>query len=238
MMGLAVSELWAIRQDQIQHDREQALASCQQLQQFQGIANSLNTSMSTSNSQFQTTVGHVDSVLEMTQQVSKLAKDNLQNLTGGKSFAYLVPQVASGVVPVPFSIHNDGNNILTGVTISVRKGLIEEDNPSPWGPYDDPTIYVGTLHPQDIRLITMRITPHPGKSGLDIYVFTISAQNFYVDQWMVFRKATNRVPWAYKDNVSRSLIVSQVGNTTNYRNEVMIKHAWSDGSADDDSPRK
>ena len=74
-------ELRSIHLDQVQHDREQAFAHCEQLQSFNQIATALSTSIKDSQQQFDATMGKINGVAD--------------NLSGGRSFAYMVPE------PVP-----------------------------------------------------------------------------------------------------------------------------------------
>ena len=203
---------------------------------FGGIAESLKTSIDTSKTQYTSTITHVDGVLTKTQQVASLAKQSLENITGGNSFAHVTPQV--GYSPVPFSIYNDGPNILTGVSVNVRKGLIEADNPDTFDVFGQ-ELEIGTLAPHQLEIVpNFSIRPHPGKSGLDVYVFTIRAQNFEVEERMLFRRSANQKQgeWAYKFNLTRQLIASQKGNTTYFKYQTLMKARWSDGGKDELPP--
>src|ERR1022692_1167943 len=51
----------------------------------------LEASIVASKTQYDNTIIHVDGVLQTTQKVGVLAQRNLENLTGGKSYAYVEP---------------------------------------------------------------------------------------------------------------------------------------------------
>jgi len=56
-------EIRTIYLDQAQHDREQALARCQQLESFQKIADSIDTAISNSSAQFAATMNNMGKIL-------------------------------------------------------------------------------------------------------------------------------------------------------------------------------
>lgn len=56
MLALLGLEMWSLRRDGIEHDEERADAECKQLQQFNQIAATLGTAITTSQQQFQATM--------------------------------------------------------------------------------------------------------------------------------------------------------------------------------------
>jgi hypothetical protein len=56
-------EIRTIYLDQAQHDRDQALARCQQLESFRGIADTLNVAISDSSTQFTSTMSNIGKIL-------------------------------------------------------------------------------------------------------------------------------------------------------------------------------
>jgi hypothetical protein len=100
-------------------------------------------------------------VLKTKQAVAGLTRNTLQNLTDGNSFAIIIPQVGLNELPMALSIRNTGSQPLTGVTISVREGIKDADNPSPLPDLGTQSI-VGTLSPHELRLLPITITPYIG----------------------------------------------------------------------------
>jgi hypothetical protein len=56
MFSLVGLELWGLHRDRVDHDQEQADAECKQLQQFDKIADKIGTAITTSQTQFNTTM--------------------------------------------------------------------------------------------------------------------------------------------------------------------------------------
>ncbi len=92
LVGLEIRTLY---RERAEHDREQEFARCQQLRSFESIADSLKSAITISQGQYQSTLKHVDGVLKTTEDVSRLAKKSLDNLTGGESFGYVIPNIGS-----------------------------------------------------------------------------------------------------------------------------------------------
>lgn len=103
---LMSAEVWMMSVDRERNDSEQAAARTASENNFREIANGIRESVSESDRNFAATIGKTKEVLE--------------NITGGKSFAVVTPQVWTGLVPIPLSIRNEGKQTLTGVTVTVR----------------------------------------------------------------------------------------------------------------------
>jgi hypothetical protein len=82
-------EIRTLYLDRDQHDAEQALARCQQLQSFNQIAQTLGTAITNSQAQFQITMQGVQKVFDKTQQAADTATDAVNTVTGGKGFCYI-----------------------------------------------------------------------------------------------------------------------------------------------------
>ena len=238
MVGLAVLELWAIRQDQIQHDRELKLANCKQLEQFQGIANGLKSSVATSYSQFQTTLGHVDSVLKTTQEVASVSKTNLAEVSGEGSHPCVVPdESAMPADKVPFVIWNRGKNILTGVEVSIHN--MKQYREARAGGEDHRTL-IGTL-PKEWPKLIPAITPEIDREGVGHYVAEIWTQNGTYDEEINFRKAKNSQGWAFQywltkqeelNGPTKAFPKAHRGDSTGVPIKDCQRFKWSDGSSD------
>ena len=202
-------ELRTLYLDRDEHDAEQALIRCRELESFQHIADTLSGAIAQANAQYTSTINHVDGVLATTQEVGKLSQQTLENVTGGNSYAYVIP--ATVVPRVGFShpvtvdtrfsawVQNNGKHILSGVFVSVVKmknasgisdgGLI--------GP-----IEVGVMSGNS-RVMLPRFFMNPEGDGTDHYFITITAQNGNYDEDLYFRKSKDGTGWAYRLTVNK-----------------------------------
>lgn len=96
MFCLVALEMRTLYLDRAEHDADQNVARCREIESFKAIADGIKSSVSTSQAGFSATIGHVDGVLRTTQDVGKLARENLLAVTGGDSFAYVYPGMAPG----------------------------------------------------------------------------------------------------------------------------------------------
>ena len=139
--ALVLLEIKSIYQDRNAHDEAQALARMEQLNQFKMIADGINTSIQTSQRHYDATISKVSTVLDTAQEVAKLSQKNLENITGGNSFGFIVPQV-DGTQDVPLVVWNHGDQVLSGVTISISR--TQDPN---WGREFYHPIFIGTIGP-------------------------------------------------------------------------------------------
>jgi len=224
-------ELRSIRLDQIQHDREQAFASCEQLQSFQKLAATLESTAAASKSQYESTIGQVNGILGKTQTIAGLAERNLQNVTGGKSFGFVVPQVSGGAVPIPLLVWNNGDEVLSGVTITIANTTHDPN----WGSAFFAPIYIGTISPHGHAPVPgiYAITPRPeAKSGEDNYWIEVSAQNGTVDQSLWFRRGKKDPgAWAYSYMLTKhertKKAIKNVPKGAQYMKPLLTR-GWSD----------
>ena len=127
-----------------------------------------------------------------------LAKDSLNNLTGGGSVAYVAPQVpANGRIPL--GIVNAGRYPLTGVTV-----VVEDITTFPFK--ISPTTVVGTLSSHIVRELDLSVAPVPGDNppGVASFWIFIYAQNGTTRQLLQFRKG-KKMLWDYRSTVSREV---------------------------------
>jgi len=212
---LGVSAIKATQSENDEHNR-----------QFASIISGLAKTIQTSNEQFQETMNKNNAILDSTKKAVDLSKKNLENITGGESFAFLRPQV--GYSPVPLSIRNEGKNILTGVTVKIY-GQDSYDVNNPGKFLSVPQITIGTLHPKETRLIPgVNLTPSLDANGWDAYQIDISAQNDTVQEHLIFRKPTGDCGafWEYSFVVERGFIISQTQKETKLGYKTLIKQDW------------
>jgi|ERR1700674_1397348 len=208
---LLVAEIHSIRSDRTHADNQAKVDRAAQDAAFELVLKKEDAALAESLLGFNTVAG--------------LAKQSLEIETGGKSFAYLTPQVFSGITPIPVSIYNYGKNPLTGVVVTIyppTQGL-ESFTKSVLDPQE---IEVGTLHPGILRMLKYTIDPDLIKSGVDVFRLEISAQNFTVTQYLWFKRGVH-IPWTYKTLVQRQYVKSKVGKSTYFGYEILFQSDWS-----------
>ena len=195
LVAFTVLEVRAINRN----DEENRKARDRQNESFNAIVQKLESSARTSEGQYASTISHVDDVLGTTESVANLAKESLEDITGGNSFAYLAPQPATEGGGVPLAIVNPGRYPLTGVTVTVR-----DVTEYPFRTY--PTLSVGTLASHVVRQLDFEVKPIPGTdpAGVASFDITIFAQNGESNELLQFRRG-KRVLWDHRAQVSRSV---------------------------------
>jgi hypothetical protein len=184
-IALCVVEIRAIRHDRDVAANDQAEVRKREEENFRTIASGLQKSIDNSQTQFAATMSQAKAILAKTQSVSTLTERNLQNITGGESFAFVRPQVeAAGKGPIGLVVWNHGNEVLTGVTVAFSR-----TNDPNWGSEFFNRFVVGTIAPHDGAMIPVTLTPQLGDNGIDHYWLMVSAQNGTVDETLDFRES-------------------------------------------------
>ncbi len=194
---------------------------------FKGIADGLKASLDNSKQQYETTIGHVDGVLETTQKVSVLAKENLENVTGGNSFAYVYPKNIGGSNNFRLFVHNEGKQILSGVVVTVVRVISGSAVPGEnafaiMQPEQNP-ISIGTLPPNEGRSISLPqglMTPIPRPDRTAHYHIWINAQNPGSSENLDFRPSKDGRGYAY------SLVVWKPATGKRRRDDVYSENLW------------
>lgn len=159
------------------------------------------------------------------QPASPTSAATRDDLTGGDSFAYLVPQPHAGTNVLPLAIWNHGDYILNGVTVRIRN-LRDFTNPPVF--IATPIITVGVLAPHGFQLLTDVLHPQPDKSGIDYYWIELSAQNGMVVQNLQIRRGNGSLQWAYRYNVTKTVHIQEKDKTTGVQSIVLDQMKWSD----------
>lgn len=160
--------------------------------------------------------------------VATLSRQNLENITGGESFAAVTPQVWSGLVPIPLTIYNYGKQTLTGVTVTIRRPDAWDFTRNPYSMYvaEASAISVGTLHRREIKVLNATISPViREKEEVCRYQIDISAQNFTVTENLVFKRGIH-VPWDFEYTVVRQYVKSQTEKETKLGYVTLAKTEW------------
>ena len=159
-----------------------------------------------------------------------MAEENLENITGGDSFAIITPQVWLGLVPIPLSIRNNGKQTLTGITVRILDSKSWDlDNPRSF--YESQIIDVGTLHAGELRLLKESLTPieselRDGNVKVVQYQISISAQNFTAEEHLLFKRGM-KLPWVFRYNVTRQFVTSQTKDKTTFGYKVLANTEWT-----------
>ncbi len=119
-------ELRTIYLDAAQHDREQALARCQQLESFQKIAGTLEQAIAQSQKQFAVTMGEEGKIFGT-------ARSNLDAVTGGDTFVEfdVAPNMGQGNPPTyPMSVFIVGKYPIRNLAAEIQKVEPQRDEAS------------------------------------------------------------------------------------------------------------
>lgn len=119
-------EIRTIYLDAAQHDREQALARCQQLESFQRIATGIDQSLEQSQKQFTATM--VESA-----KIFGTAKSNLDAVTGGNTFVEfdVAPNMGQGNPPIyPMTVSINGKYPIRSMAAQIQKIELARDEAS------------------------------------------------------------------------------------------------------------
>ncbi len=212
-LGLMSAEVWMMGIDRNANETKERKAEQTQLQGFSDIGDGIKAAIAESDRNFNATIGKTNQVL--------------LNITGGKSFGYIVPQFGGGEV-APLIVWNHGDQPLSGVTITIAR--TQDPN---WGNAFYQPIFIGTIGPHDHA-------PVPGflnlrfeeKSGMDNYWIMISAQNGTVSQSLTFRKdRTGKRAWAYSYQVTKPVTLTKPRGPIPKGATIMqplLTRAWSD----------
>jgi hypothetical protein len=208
MLVLLCAEFYSLYSDQRQHDSEQDNARCEQLHSFSAIAQKLEGDISANKQHFDQTMDKVSGLLESTRTIGNIAEKNLENLTGGESFAYVTPFSTSAPFTT-FMLRNDGNQILSGVHVEIEAytndcslSTVGSCIPS----YDiKKGIEVGILGARTRQSILepVPVTTRADRTGH--YNIRIVAQNGQAIQEMWFRPSTLHLGFAYRFVVIRPI---------------------------------
>lgn len=224
---LVFLEVRTLYLDRDQHDREQAQARCEQIERFGQIADGIKQSIDQSQKQYEGTISHVDGVLSTTQNVAALAKKNLESITGGSSFAYVIP--FTGIPPssfprvrdplLTFMIVNQGPDILTGVSVTIAKivkqyphGAITSGEVAP--------VLVGNLGPHASQPVPDTYIHERGLSAdsrMNHYECFITAQNGTIREEIYLRLAKSGIGWAYQIEVEKNTGKHQILKKIDWR---------------------
>lgn len=185
-------EIVTLYQERSENQAQQAQTRKDEEIRFAGI-------LQQSQKQFEATMAKTGKVLDKTQKVAELAEENLSNLTGRNSVAYIAPQPPDTDGKVPLGIVNAGRYPLTGVTVVVM-------DVTTWPFKTQPPLIVGTLASHVVRRLNLSVDPVVGTNppGVASFWIFIYAQNGTSSQMLQFRKG-KKVLWDYRSSLNREV---------------------------------
>lgn len=194
-------EFRAINKDRTDHDLEVRAEREQFGANFKSIAEGLNTSITTSQKQFEAMMRRTNSVLT--------------SVTGGTAFAVVMPSTfVRGDNEFPLLIENHGDQILTGVTVTVYKyGVFTPGTSGEIVQSVNNRINVGTLHVGERLVLATRIRPLGAmefeEKGVHMYraFIFVAAQNFTTEELLDFKKGVDGT-WLFKYMTSENPAVA------------------------------
>jgi hypothetical protein len=205
---LTISELRTIIASGQDAEKQKVYDECILEQNFQTIE-------SESQHQFSSTMDGVNKVFAKTEEAADTATNAVNQITGGKAFAYLIPStvVLPGYVQMnAFStnIKNNGGQILTEVSVSLAR-VVKEGEDGQWaGSRMDSGLMspvpVGSLAPHESRLTpTIYIDPKTFVDHEAHYRAVVYAQNGQILEDIYLRPAKGGIGWAYRLKIERPL---------------------------------
>jgi len=236
LFSFAVLELRSIKedrntQDAIQTDYRynQDLQRVQQAKNFQTVVGGIQSAIKKSDEHFNETVKRTGQVL--------------RNITGGDSFAYVVPNNLDPRDQMTGVVWNNGEQPLTGVTLTIAH---TSEQPQVWGEQFYKPIFIGTIGPHAHAPIPgseFVFAPRPGNNGEDSYWIMLSAQNGTAQETLRFRR--NKLSpafWAIQFQVSRSydpdrpqrekiMLKADTKSRKPPRFELLLVRDWTDDMA-------
>ena len=180
----------------LQESKERLLRK-QENDRFSAIMQEFQTTLKLSQEQFQATMHRTNSVLT--------------NITGGKSYAVVMPILYPPRDDVPLLIENHGTDILTGVSVTIYSdGLWMKWNQESILKSVENRIVVGTLHPGERLVLSSRLLPGnipemETESGSSRRCFVwIAAQNFTSEEILDLKKYADG-KWTFRYSVFEHL---------------------------------
>ena len=188
-------EFRAIEHDRTENNSANTKARNEENEKFDQIAQSMKRSIANNQEQFNATMTRTNRILD--------------NVTGGTSYAVLLPDTFGQDKELPLMIENHGENVLTGVSVMVTF----------WGAYAGKVpdfilnavnnrINVGTLGPEErlwldgkLRTDALATVDQDGEKVLCAYV-SITAQNFTSREFLYFKKQDGK--WMFKYSIFRT----------------------------------
>ncbi len=192
--GFLIVELRSISHDRTVSNESAKNVRDEQDRNFSQILKNNRDEVADNKNKFSATMSRFGVIQSTTEEVAKLSKQNLENITGANSYAWIIPQVQDLSYPsrVPLVIHNYGPHTLTGVTARIfDMAAFESDNLVSdvlKQEYDVPNIEIGTLLSGQSRPVPYSIPSFVMNSkGTHMYRLAITSQSGEIYEVLQFR---------------------------------------------------
>jgi hypothetical protein len=208
-----ITEFRAIDKDRADNQEAQKKFFESQKEGFAGISQQAAQQFSATTQGLTAAVNGLNGVLQTTQGVADLARKNLENVTGGTSFAYVVPNTE--IVPAApdlwkhgfsMTVINEGRdtlilNIVVAHVLEQTNGHVVTDL-GPMTPTGPITLAAHTAQQVPERFIQV----NADSTHVDHFLILINAQNGSEQEDMWFRPAKSGIGWACKFVVQKPLV--------------------------------
>ena len=121
-------ELKAIRKDKIDYDSQQTQLRIEEAAHFSKIGQGIEQTIHQSQSQFNATMTSADNLISRTAALAKLSKENIDAVTGGETYCYLLAPVIEAD-KVLLIAHAEGKSPLHDVIRRPDRDGSYEENP-------------------------------------------------------------------------------------------------------------
>jgi hypothetical protein len=222
LIFMLLIEFRSIDQDRAENDKKQKDFFESQRKGFESISKQAGTNFSATTSGLTAAIEGLNSVLGTTRGVATIAKKNLAAISGGDSFAYLIPHIGStektyeligllhpgAYLGFNMSIENQGDQPLTGVNVTISH-IVKMATAKERGIMDNGVlkpIDMGTIAPHTGLNFPGYLAPEMGEDGVANYMVYISAQNGVSTETLSFRQSKDLKNYAYKLFVQRTVM--------------------------------
>jgi hypothetical protein len=179
LICLLITEFRAINKDRAENERQQREFFEEQKAGFTGIATQASNNFAGTTAGLTTAINGLKGVLNTTEGVARLSRENLEELSGAGAHPCVVPQPAPNGSAIPLVIWNRGKHVLTGVEVRLLSSQEFLDGHSI---LYKPSVNIGTLRYEWPKPIPEPILPIPDEKGIASYQIEIWTQNgFYVE---------------------------------------------------------
>jgi hypothetical protein len=213
---LVIASLLSVEIRTILADRRNAdsqALSARQLQDenFKAVLEGERRAIATTLGGFKAEEAKNRTLLEHEARNYRVASQSLSQITGGDTFAVLIPDVLTGGGTIPLTIRSRGPNVLTGVSITImQNGILIRATQDEVLNAVNSRLQVGTLHPWESTMISRQIVfpeSQPVGETPSLYVL-IAAQNFTCEEFLQLRKvglnSSGTSSWEYKYKIYRT----------------------------------
>jgi uncharacterized coiled-coil protein SlyX len=212
----------------IYHDRD--VAERARVAEQKSLSDEFSKVVKENQDSFAKTEAHFESVLE---QLNDVAKD----ITGGDSFAYIVPQDHDAVewcrgtpqscVPaIPLTVNNGGEYALLSVSVTIVD-LARFPKEAADAFYGGLPVVAGVIPPHGYQAMKGHpLVPDIQADGIAKYWIFLRAQNGEVTQLLKIRKGKNGYPWGHSYDVTKQVAIA--GKPGVWTSKTLLSVGWTD----------